>query len=242
MTHIIQLLFADPSSSKWSLLLSRSTFLWTYEYIDYSSSLLACLSSFWIHDIYEVISFSSRDFLEVIAVISKKFFFFLEVTPTFLSRRYSCILTLSSFQSDVRPFFSFDSFVQVSDSMLSRPAISCFFVDREQINLYCSDRPGLQIWNIVVRQMTSVSSCHWSSRKLVETLSRNVLICLMTSLNISEIGDVSTYWGISVLQGVWNWTKSPTYQLSIYPSLLVTEHTECERFIGSCPTERTYQT
>ena len=131
----------------------------------------------------------------------EKVFVFSEVTPTFLSRRYSCILTLSSFQSDVRPFFSFDSFVQVSDPMLSRPAISCFFVDREQINLYCSDRPGLQIWNIVVRQMTSVSSCHWSSRKLVETLSRNVLICLMTSLNISEIGDVSTYGGISVLQG-----------------------------------------
>ena len=69
MTHKIQLLFADPSSSKWSLLLSRSTFLWTYEYIDYSSSLLPCHSSFWIHDIYGVTSFS---FLEVIAVISRK--------------------------------------------------------------------------------------------------------------------------------------------------------------------------
>ena len=35
----------------------------------------------------------------------EKTFVFSEVTPTFLSRRYSCILTLSSFQSDVRPFF-----------------------------------------------------------------------------------------------------------------------------------------
>ena len=41
----------------------------------------------------------------------EKVFVFSEVTPTFLSRRYSCILTLSTFQSDVRPFFSFWQFL-----------------------------------------------------------------------------------------------------------------------------------